>query len=291
MNQQQTVTAFPSLDELINDFSIHLKRSNKSAHTITAYCGSVKLFFQLYQQITPDTLRSYRQYLIERYRPATVNQRIIAINCYSRFLTEAWEDDYLSLKEYQLHSVKLQQKSFLDTVISNEDYELLKRRLKADHKDMWYFVVRFLGATGARVSELTQIKVEDLMLGYLDLYSKGGKLRRIYLPETLCHEALHWCTSRHQLSGFLFLNKQGHPITTRGIHCQLKNFAHRYGINPDTVYPHSFRHRFAKNFLSKCSDIALLADLLGHENIETTRIYLTRSSQEQQELMDQLITW
>lgn len=62
-------------------------------------------------------------------------------------------------------------------------------------------------------------------------------------------------------------------------------------MNIDVVYPHSFRHRFAKNFLEKYSDIALLADLMGHESIETTRIYLRRTSEEQRELIDKIITW
>ena len=57
------------------------------------------------------------------------------------------------------------------------------------------------------------------------------------------------------------------------------------------MYPHSFRHRFAKNFLLRFNDISLLADLMGHESIETTRIYLTRSSKEQQKLLDEIITW
>lgn len=72
---------------------------------------------------------------------------------------------------------------------------------------------------------------------------------------------------------------------------QLKHYAVRYGIDPDTMYPHSFRHRFAKNFLARSSDIPLLADLLGHESIETTRIYLTRSSKEQKLLLDKMVTW
>ena len=67
--------------------------------------------------------------------------------------------------------------------------------------------------------------------------------------------------------------------------------AKKYRICPDTVYPHSFRHRFAKNFLTKFNDISLLADLMGHESIETTRIYLTRSSDEQRELIDRIVTW
>ena len=49
-----------------------------------------------------------------------------------------------------------------------------------------------LAATGARVSELVQIKVEHIRLGHLDLYSKGGKLRRIYIPKSLQEEAIVW---------------------------------------------------------------------------------------------------
>ena len=80
-------------------------------------------------------------------------------------------------------------------------------------------------------------------------------------------------------------------ITTRGISQQLKNYAIKYGLNEKVVYPHSFRHRYAKNFLEKFNDSALLADLMGHESIETTRIYLRRSSLEQQEIVDKVITW
>jgi len=63
------------------------------------------------------------------------------------------------------------------------------------------------------------------------------------------------------------------------------------GINEKVVYPHSFRHRYAKNFLEKFNDISLLADLMGHESIETTRIYLRRTASEQRELVDSIVTW
>lgn len=280
-----------ALQELIADFKVYLQQNNLSKNTIVAYCGSVRLFLDMYSDATPENLRKYRAMLIARYKPATVNQRIYAINRYVQFLSGILEEESSGSNHCRLTSVKLQQKSFLDSIISNEDYELLKQKLKADGNEFWYFVVRFLAATGARVSELIQIKVEHLALGYLDLYSKGGKLRRIYLPDALCSEALEWCGKQKKHSGFLFLNKKGKQISTRGIHSQLKTFARRYGIDPDTVYPHSFRHRFAKNFLMRFNDIALLADLLGHESIETTRIYLTRSSREQQKLLDEMITW
>ena len=95
----------------------------------------------------------------------------------------------------------------------------------------WYFVIRFLAATGARVSELIQIKAEHVKLGHLDLYSKGGKLRRIYIPKELQNKALSWLAEKQQESGFIFLNKYGERITTRGISGQLKKLAVRYNIN------------------------------------------------------------
>ncbi|MFT4007633.1 MAG: tyrosine-type recombinase/integrase [Lacrimispora sp.] len=278
-------------EELLNDFKKYLKKKNLTNNTITAYAGSVRLFFSLFHEITPENMQKYKSYLISHYKPSTTNQRIYAMNHFSRFLSETNNEDILLISSYRLPSVKVQQKTFLDTIISNEDYELLKRKLKEEKKYFWYFIVRFLAATGARVSELIQIKAEHLTLGYLDLYSKGGKVRRIYLPDSLCEEALEWCRGRGIVSGFLFLNRDGHLITPRGINFQLKSLARRYGINPDTVYPHSFRHRFAKNFLACFNDISLLADLMGHESIETTRIYLTRSSQEQQQMLDEIITW
>ena len=116
-------------------------------------------------------------------------------------------------------------------------------------------------------------------------------MRRIYIPKTLQREATSWLAEKQHDSGFIFLNKYGKRITTRGISGQLKKLAVRYGINPTVIYPHSFRHRFAKSFLERFNDIAFLADLMGHESIETTRIYLRKTATEQQSIVDKIIDW
>lgn len=92
-------------------------------------------------------------------------------------------------------------------------------------------------------------------------------------------------------SGFLFVNRKGEQITSRGIASQLKHFAVRYGLDPAVVYPHSFRHRFAKSFLERYNDLAMLADLMGHESIEMTRIYLRKTSTEQRNIVNKVIDW
>ena len=185
--------------------------------------------------------------------------------------------------------VKVQQKNFLENVISDADYKFLKAKLKKDGFTDWYFVVWFLTATGARVSELLQIKVEHVYAGFLDLYTKGGKIRRIYIPKKLMEEAIIWLQEDNRQTGYLFLNRFGERITSRGVAMQLKHFAEKYCLNTKVVYPHSFRHRFAKNFLDRFNDIALLADLMGHESIETTRIYLRRTATEHKQIVDKIV--
>lgn len=267
---------------MIEEFERHLGGTNLSDNTKASYMFAVRQYNNQYGEITQKNLRSYKVWLIENYKPKTVNLRLRAINCYL---------ESIGKDKWKLPFVRVQQKTFLENVISEADYEYFKNCLKRDNEMFWYFVIRFLAATGARVSELIQIKVEHIKLGHLDLYSKGGKLRRIYIPKVLQEEALSWLEKKQQESGFIFLNKYGERITTRGISGQLKKLAVRYEIDPVVVYPHSFRHRFAKSFLDRCSDIAFLADLMGHESIETTRIYLRKTATEQRKIVDTIIDW
>ncbi len=291
-----------NLEKTLSDFQNDLSRQGMSPNTIASYLTAVRQFYAHSSVLTIEALQDFRRRLMDHYRPSTVNARISAINRYLSFINAQGEDMTVSSPpplpqaaplpdSYRLYAVRMQQRSYLDSIISQEDYEHLKAGLLADHNMSWYFLIHFLGSTGVRVGELIQIKVEHLRLGYMDLYSKGGKVRRIYFPDRLCKEALPWYTSQGKKSGFLFTNKSGKPLTPRWIHSYLKVLAVRYGINPDTVYPHSFRHRFAKNFLKKFNDISLLADLMGHESIETTRIYLTHSTSEQRQAIDQIVTW
>ena len=269
-------------DMNIENFETYLHQGNMAENTVAAYLYAVKEYYSRHKELNKRNLLVYKTYLIEKFKPKTVNLRIQAMNKYL---------DCIGKSRLRLKSVKVQQRSYLENVISNADYVFLKNKLKKEENQEWYFVVRFLAATGARVSELIQMKVEHVQMGYFDIYTKGGKIRRIYIPKSLRKEATEWLSKVNRTTGYLFLNRFGERITTRGIAQQLKNYARKYGMNEKVVYPHSFRHRFAKNFLEKFNDISLLADLMGHESIETTRIYLRRSSSEQQAIIDKVITW
>ena len=267
---------------MISKFKQYLLQQNLAENTIDSYVYSVKSYLSQYDEITKKNLLSFKGYLVEKYQAKTVNLRLQGLNKYLEFIKR--DKDKLKL-------IKIQQKNYLQNVISNADYEFFKNQLKKDKNMDWYFVVRFLGATGARVSELVQIKVEHIKLGYIDLYTKAGKIRRIYIAKKLQNDALKWLNDKEKFTGYIFCNRCGKRLTTRGVAHQLKDLAKKYKLNKDVIYPHSFRHRFAKNFLEKYNDISLLADLMGHESIETTRIYLRKTTEEQKEIVDKVIFW
>ncbi|MDY0139721.1 MAG: tyrosine-type recombinase/integrase [Candidatus Cloacimonadaceae bacterium] len=266
----------------MKEFKNFLLHQNLSKNTIESYTTAVDIYLKDFDEITKQNLLAFKAVLVDKYKGKTVNLRIQGINKYLEFLGK----DKLELKY-----IKIQQKTYLENVISDADYEFFKTRLLKDENYEWYFVIRFLAATGARVSELIQFKFEHLSRGFIDLYTKSGKIRRIFIPKKLRTKAIEYYSSINRNNGYLFLNKEGKQITTRGIAHQLKALAEKYKMNLNVVYPHSFRHRFAKNFLEKRRDIALLADLMGHESIETTRIYLRKTSEEQQEIVDKLVDW
>ena len=100
-----------------------------------------------------------------------------------------------------------------------------------------------------------------------------------------------WMAEERKVDGYVFRNHSGGRISTRGISLQLQRKALKYGIDPALVHPHAFRHLFAKYFLEQVKDVSLLADLLGHSSIETTRIYLRRTGEEQRAIIDRAVRW
>ena len=102
-------------------FEEYLRKDNLSDNTITSYLWTVNYFTEHYDAVSKENLLAYKGYLMEFFKPKTVNLRIQAINKHLEFLGE---------QQLKLKAVKVQQKNFLENVISNADYNFLKKQLK-----------------------------------------------------------------------------------------------------------------------------------------------------------------
>ena len=127
-------------------------------------------------------------------------------------------------------------------------------------------------STGIRVSELRFVTCEAVKKGQAVISCKG-KMRTIFLPKELCRMLKEYIKKQGIKSGSVFVTGNGKPLDRSYIWKMLKNLCEAAGVSKDKVFPHNFRHLFARTYYSLQKDIVRLADILGHSSIETTRIY------------------
>lgn len=259
----------------------YLTECELSENTKSAYLFAINQFFEMYDEIQKRNLIRYKEYLLNKdMSPKTVNLRISALSKYCEFIGKP---------DIKIKKIKIQKAQSVENVITRKQYEKLLQCLLDDGNTKWYLICSFLGGTGARISELLQFKKKDLEQGYVDLKTKG-KHRRIYIPKKTAEKAKEYYKDLSP-NDFLFLNRYGTHLTSRGVSQNLKSFAEKYEISAEVMHPHSFRHMFAIEFLKKNNNISLLADILGHSNINTTAIYLRMSEKEQRKKVNSIVDW
>ena len=123
--------------------------------------------------------------------------------------------------------------------------------------------------------------------GKLEIGNKG-KRRQVYLPRKLRKELLSYCADNGISQGPVFLTFGGQVPDRVNIWYMLKRLARRAGVEEQKVYPHNFRHLFARSYYDINRDIAHLADLLGHSNVETTRRYTLETVQAEEETLERM---
>lgn len=266
----------------LDEFQRYLEQLHLSKSTIRVYLSAVYTYYNIYEKVNTVNLDGFKAYLENHYMPRSTNLYIIGLNRYLK---------YIGKSDLLLHTKRLRHQNFLDGIISNDEYLRLKGLLMKNHELKWLYIIWTLAATGVRISELLQIKVRHISQGYIDLCSKGDKMRRVYIPQRLQIQLLEWIKDRQDPDQALFLNDKGAPISIRGVSKGLERIADRYGFDRHVMHPHAFRHLFAKKFLETKGNISMLADLLGHESLDTTKIYLRLTSSEQQKIIDDVVNW
>ncbi|MCQ9205921.1 MAG: tyrosine recombinase XerC [Omnitrophica bacterium] len=135
-------------------------------------------------------------------------------------------------------------------------------------------IFEFLYSTGARVSEMVALKIEDIDLigGMVKVKGKGRKERLLVLGEPAVISIKNYLDRRHDTNQALFINKRGGILTDRGVRFLLYKHIKKTAISL-SVSPHTFRHSFATHLLNRGADLRSVQEFLGHSSIATTQIY------------------
>lgn len=264
--RQSAVTA-----ALIERYLKHLREQERSAATLQKYAHDLKGLCAYLQdaQLTKAALIAWKEQLIGKYAPATVNSMLTAANGYLRFY--GWGN--LTVKQ-----LKVQKSLFADESkeLTREEYAHLVQAAQRKDNERLALVIQTICATGIRVSELRFITVEAVQTGRTEISNKG-KRRLVFLPEKLRKLLRSYARKQKKTTGAVFTTRTGKPLDRSNIWRDMKALCESAGVAPEKVFPHSLRHLFARTFYSLEKDLSRLADILGHSSIVTTRIYTAES--------------
>ena len=259
-------------DKLLKMYIQYLREQERSESTIKSYQREL-MSFQLYldeRPITKDILLAYKAMLTAQYSPSTCNVTISALNSFLR---------YIDREDLFVKPLRIQKQIFenQDKELSKKDYNKLVRAAIINGDERTALAIQTIGATGIRVSELKYITTESLKNGQAHVYNKG-KNRVIFIPKSLIQMLKKYVVNRNIASGPIFVTRNNKPLDRSNLWKSMKQLCSVAGVKSSKVYPHNLRHLFARTYHEQQKDIGRLADILGHSNINTTRIY-TRESE------------
>ncbi|MDL2302089.1 tyrosine-type recombinase/integrase [Lachnospiraceae bacterium OttesenSCG-928-D06] len=279
--QQETGIKKSILKAKISAYEQHMKEQELSDNTIKKYLRDLnKMFLFEGKRISKETMVAYKRHLVKTYEISSVNSYLVSAN---RFLK--WAD----CGEYVVKINRLQKRNSLDNVLTKEEYNKMLQCAKEMKKYKSYFIMRTLTFTGIRIGELQYVTLEAVKKGTVIVFNKG-KYRQIYFPQTLCDELIAYAERMEISKGIIFRGRNNEKaISSSGVWRNLKYIAGKADVDSDKVYPHSFRHLFAKMYMRNIGDITELANLLGHSRLESTWVYTQTTTQEKRERLDTMI--
>ena len=270
------------IQELLCAMEQSLKKDEKSPNTIAKYEKDVGAYLDYIALQKPpdqpldmdwifnqDNLHGYRLHLEEAYVPTGANSRISAIN----YFLKSRSLDHLCIKSF-----RIQRQSFRpdQRELTKEEYFRLLKAAEEKHNIRMNLLMQTIAATGIRVSELRFITVEAVQNGQACIRLKG-KIRTVLLPTLLCRKLQEYAVQHNITRGCIFITSGGNPMNRSNISRAMKGISRSAGVPAEKVFPHNLRHLFAITYYESQNDLCHLADILGHSNLDTTRIYTSVS--------------
>ena len=254
-------------DKLTENFKTYLYDGEHSANTVEKYLRDIRAFAKRTgaKNLQKSDLLEYKKALCEKYSPQSVNSMISSLNAFFTFA--GWYD-------LKIKTLKIQRRIFADKSkeLTKSEYEKLLTSAKNGKNERLYYLMQTIASTGLRVSEIKYVTVEAVKNGEAVIKCKG-KIRQIFMPKKLCKMLKGYIKSKNIKSGAVFVSRNGRPLDRSNIWKMLKTLCESANVDKSKVFPHNFRHLFARTFYSLQKDIVRLADILGHSSINTTRIY------------------
>ena len=254
-----------------------------SLNTVNSYLDDLKRFFMYFKdkkevnELSPYDLNSFVNYeLNSGLTVPTALRRLSSIRSFYSFLKK--EGYY----EGELPEVDPPKKpKELPNCLSIEEVESLLEapNMKSPSGIRDKAMLELMYASGLRVSELLNLEKRNVNLnkGIITIFGKGAKERKVPMGDFALEYVVKYLNEVRDLfhgkdSKYLFLNRQGKPLSRVYFFKQIRKYAESVGIETQ-ISPHTLRHCFATHMLEGGAELRAVQEMLGHTNIATTQIY------------------
>lgn len=259
---------------------------NYSDLTINGYDYEITKFLDYlndnhldYKKINLDMIRNYLKYLDSlKYKKNSISKNLSSLRSFYKFLTE--EKVILNNPFKNISNPKKDKKlpDFLNYEEINKLFDSADTATPLGLRNRC--ILELLYDTGIRVSELVNLKINDIEFDkkIINILGKGKKERIVYYGDYLQEVLDKYINDsrkyllNNKLSEYLILNNNGSKITTRGVEYIIDKMVNEAAIK-HKISPHVLRHTFATHMLNGGADIKSIQQLLGHESLSTTGIY------------------
>ena len=284
---------------LTSRFKQYLIKQDLSERTVNGYLDDLRFFQGWYEEIQTQTLdwksitsfdlQTFRQYLVngKRQKVSAVNRRIQALK---RFFNWAKEHKFIKNEDptENLRFMRRQAPNQPNALTKPEVHNLLRTAGQSSHglSKRNYAILQLMLQSGLRIGEVISLKFSDVTLqsrsGTVKVVEgKGGKAREVPLNLT-ARQALsnYFKQCKHKNADDpIFHSKRQGALSLRSMQAMIQNLSRKANITRIPVSAHTLRHTFAINYLrANPNQLVELAQLLGHDSLNTTAIY-TKSSQ------------
>ena len=273
---------------IMDRFVTSLSEQELSPATIQKYERNLKILTEYAGDYLSDKehLNRFRQYLLNQgFCGGTINSIVGTVNKLFEFMESAKLID----TAWKMRGEKIQNQNFVpeDRELSFEEYERLVRAANERGDTRLAMLLQTIASLGIRVSEVCAVTVESLREGFATVRNKG-KTRTVPIPQTLVDCLTKYCAEKQITAGPVFITRNGKPLDRSNIWRMFKKLADAAAVAAKKIFPHNLRHLFARTYHSVHHDMAGLAAVLGHSNINTTRIYTANSGHQEREKMNRL---
>jgi len=266
----------------ILQYKEYLINEEKSEVTVEKYIRDVQAFYRWLndRELTKQVVLEYKNDLVDSYAPASVNSVIAALNGFFTY------NEWYGLK---VKSLKLQRALFCksEKELTKQEYDRLLRAAREKNNERLNLIMQTICSTGIRVSELSYVTVSAVEQGQTQVKLKG-KIRVVIFTKELCRILKKYIKEQGITSGAVFVTRSGKPIDRHTIWKSMKKLCESANVAPEKVFPHNLRHLFARTFYGLQKDIVRLADILGHSNVNTTRVYTIENGEIHRQQMHKL---